>query len=188
MPRELRPRFQVCSDETAEVVLGRIDHRLRARDCPLSGFVAEDRAVIHVPASRQRLWSAELRVEVARRDDATVVEGRYAPHPHVWVTYVIVLAAVVVGVTVAVVFALAEWSMGQPPVALYALAPLLLIGGATYAAAFVGQGFASEEMDELRAFLDEALEPGTALRSHIRNLRPAEEHRSAGADTARGGR
>jgi hypothetical protein len=173
MVRELRPRFEVRSDEAPSVVLERLHSRLRSRDCPLKGYVAEERAVLHVPPSRQHLWSAELRLDVKGRDDGgAVVEGMYAPHPHVWITYVIVLAAVVVGVTVALVFALAQWSMNERPVALYALVPLLVLGAVTYGLAFVGQGFATEEMDELRAFLDEALEPPTALRSEIRNRDP----------------
>jgi hypothetical protein len=104
-----------------------------------------------------------------------------APHPHVWFTYVALMAVAVVGLTVAVTFALAEWSMNQRPVALWALPPLLVMAAAGYALAFVGQGFAADEMDELRAFLDEAVESGAALPSHIRNLRPAETEGSAQA-------
>jgi hypothetical protein len=173
MSREARPRFEVSTDETAEVLLERLRARLRSSDCPLGGYVAEERVVLFVPPPRQRLWSAELRIDIVRRGEATVLAGMYAPHPHVWITYVILLAAVVVGLTVVVVFALVEWSMNEPPVALYALAPLLLVGTATYAMAFVGQKFATDEMDELRAFLDETVESDVALSSHIRNTRPA---------------
>lgn len=174
MARELRPWFEVRSDEAPSLLLERFRARLRSKDCPLGGYVAADRAVLHVPPSRQRLWSAELRLEVTTRDDGggSVITGVYAPHPHVWVTYVILLAAVVVGVTVALVFALAEWSLNQRPVALYALIPLLVIGAIVYATAFIGQGFATHEMDELRVFLDETLEPSAELRSHVRHRRP----------------
>jgi hypothetical protein len=174
MARELRPRFEVCSHEAADALLERVALRLRSADCAISGYVAEQRIVIYVPPARQRLWSAELRVDVVCRDGGTVLAGMYAPHPHVWVTYTIVLAAVVMGVTAVLVFAFAQWSMNQPPVALYGLVPLVFIGAATYGLAFVGQGFASEEMDEMRAFLDDAVVESAPLRSHIRNLRPGE--------------
>jgi hypothetical protein len=175
MSRVLRPRFEIRTEEAAEVLLERIDHRLRSRNCPFIGYVVEGRAVIHVPRTRQRLWSAELRVAIGRQGEATVVEGLYAPHPHVWVTYVILLAAVVVGITAAVVFTLVELSLDQRPAALFALPPLLLVGAAAYAMAFIGQGLATDEMDELRTFLDEALCAGPGLPSHIRNLRPGED-------------
>ena len=100
---------------------------------------------------------------------------------------VILLAAVVVGLTVVGVFALAEWSMNQKPIALYALLPLLLVGAGAYVLAFVGQGFASEEMDELRAFLDQALDSEAALPSHIRHLRPAEPGSATAAPLGRRG-
>jgi hypothetical protein len=174
MLRELRPRFDLQRDEPASVLLDRISFRLRSGDCSLCGFVAEDRVALYVPPARQRLWSAELRADVIRQGNTTLLECRYAPHPHVWITYVITLAVIIIGITAALVFALAELSMHQPPVALFAFIPLLLLGVALYAAAFVGQGFAVDEMDELRAFLNEALQSGTALPSHIRNLRPQE--------------
>lgn len=175
MRRRLRPRFEIHRDETADVLLERVRVRLRSNDCAVSGYITADRVVVHVPAARQRFWSAELRVDAVQRGESTTLQGVYAPHPHVWVTYVIVLAAMAVGITAALVFALAEWSMHERPVALYALLPLLAIGAATYASAFVGQGFASDEMDELRIFLEEALEPAAPLHSHIRNLRPGDE-------------
>lgn len=183
MPREARPRFELSTDESADVLLGRMGSRLRSRDCPLGGYVAENRVVLYVPPARQRLWSAELRVDVVRAGPATVLAGMYAPHAHVWITYVILLAAAVVGLTVAVVFGLVQWSMNERPSALFALAPLLLLGGATYATAFIGQKFATDEMDELRGFLEEALEPDSASPSHVRNTRPtstAARPRSAG--------
>lgn len=172
MLRQLRPRFELQLEEAAGVLLDRISFRLRSGDCSLCGFVAEDRFALYVPPARQRLWSAELRVDVVRRGDDTVLECQYAPHPHVWVTYAITVAAVIIGATVALVFALAELSMHQPPVALYALGPLLVLALALYAGAFIGQGFAVDEMDELRQFLTEALQSHAALPSHIRNLRP----------------
>ncbi|HEX2872206.1 MAG TPA: hypothetical protein VHP33_13135 [Polyangiaceae bacterium] len=173
MPREVRPRFEIRREEPAGPLLERVSLRLRARECPLCGFVADDRIALYVRPSRQRLWSPELRVDVTQQGEVTVLQGMYAPHPHVWITYVAVLAIVVVGLVSAVTFALVEASMNQRPVALYALLPLLAIGGAAYALAFVGQGFAADEMDELRAFLDDALDAGGALSSHIRNLRPS---------------
>jgi hypothetical protein len=172
MGREVRPRFEVRREEPASLILDRLSLRLRVRDCPLCGGVAEDRVTLYVPPARQQLWSPELRVDVIRDGDATVLQGMYAPHPHVWITYVALLAFTVVGLTAALTFALAEWSMNQRPVALYALPPLFAVGTAAYALAFVGQGFAGDQMDELRAFLDEALEAAAPLPSHIRNLAP----------------
>jgi hypothetical protein len=172
MGREVRPRFEVRREEPASLILDRVSLRLRARDCPLCGGVAEDRVTLYVPPARQQLWSPELRVDVIRQGDETVLQGMYAPHPHVWITYVALLAFTVVGLTAATTFALAEWSMNQRPVALYALLPLLALGTTAYALAFVGQGFAGDQMDELRAFLDETLEAAAPLPSHIRNLAP----------------
>lgn len=172
MPREVRPRFEVRYAEPADALLERVSVRLRSAGSPLCGFVAEDRISLYVPPARQKLWSPELRIDVLREANVTVLQGMYAPHPHVWVTYVVVLASVLVGLMSALTFGFVQWSMGEAPLALYALLPLLAVGGVAYSLAFVGQGFASEEMDELRAFLDEALEAGAALPSHVRNLRP----------------
>jgi hypothetical protein len=180
MSREIRPRFEIETDEDPRAVLDRVSKRLRSGSCPLCGVVAEGRAELYVPPARQRLWSPELRVEVRDGERGSVLEGRYAPHPHVWMAYAAILAVTAIAATAALTFALAEWMMREPMVALYALLPLALVGGGTYTLAFVGQRLATSEMDELRAFLDDVVRSSVPLPSGVRSRVP-----EAGSGVAR---
>jgi hypothetical protein len=168
MPREIRPRFEIETEESVAALMERMSRRLRSPDCPLCGVVADGRIEVYVSPARQRLWSAELQVEVRGTERGASLQGRYAPHPHVWMAYAAILALVAIAATAAVTFALAEWSLHQPMLAFYTLPPLALIGGVTYALAFVGQGLATDEMDELRAFLDDVVFSSVAVPSGVR--------------------
>jgi hypothetical protein len=175
MRREIRPRFEITSEEDLASFMGRMSLRLRASAGFVCGVAAAGRVELYVPPSRQRLWSPELVVEVRATDEGTVLEGRYGPHPHVWVGYAALFAVVAVGITASLVFAFAEWTMKVSPVALYALGPLALVGAILYVFAFVGQGLAADQMDELRAFLDEVVYASAPVASGVRNRVPVPE-------------
>ncbi|HEX7668665.1 MAG TPA: hypothetical protein VF395_03735 [Polyangiaceae bacterium] len=87
--------------------------------------------------------------------------------------YAAILALVLVAAVAALTFALAEWMIHEPLVALNALPPLALMGGVTYSLAFVGQGLATDEMDELRAFLDDVVLSSVPRPSGVRCRVPA---------------
>jgi len=172
MPRAIRPQFEVETDEHMDALMARISSRLRSPDCPLCGVVAEGRVELYVPPARQRLWSPELQIDARATEHGTLLEGRYAPHPHVWMAYAVVLALSAVSGVATLTFALAEWTMRSRMTALYALPPVALIFAVTYCLAFVGQGLATDEMDELRAFLDDAVSSRVPRPSGVRNRVP----------------
>ncbi len=174
MKREIRPRFEVETEERMDELMARVTRLLRAPDCPLCGVVASGRIELYVPPARQRLWSPELQLDVRRSERGTVLEGTYAPHPHVWVGYVAVTAVALVAMVAAFTFAIAQWMMRTPTVALYAIPPLALVCAGTYALAFVGQRLATDEMDELRAFVDDVVFSSVPLPSGIRSRVPDE--------------
>lgn len=178
MTREIRPRFEVETDERMDTLLARISARLRSPQCTLCGIVAVDRIELYVPAARQRFWSPELQIDVHTTEHGTLLEGRYAPHPHVWMAYAVLLALSVVSAVAILTFAFAEWSMDRPMTALYALPSVSLVFGVTYCLAFVGQGLATSEMDELRAFLDDAISSGAPRHSGVRHRVPTKPEAS----------
>ncbi len=169
-------------EQPAERLLGRMERRLRAPGCALCGLVAPTRIELQVPPERKRLWSPELRVEVKQVDGAWHLSGTYGPHPHVWTMFVGVYAGLSFAAFLALIFALAQLTLDEPPRALYLLPALLLLAAGARALAFVGQELAKPQIDELRAFFDETLAQaqaadGAPRRSGVRALRPDEDGR-----------
>jgi hypothetical protein len=171
--RELRPRFELETEEATTDLLARASRRLRAPGCPLCGIAGEGRIELYVPPARQRLWSPELRVDVWPEQGGTRLVGTYGPHPHVWMAYAALLALVLVASVAALTFALAEWTMQRPMHSLLALPPLGLVAAVLYSLAFVGQRLAAPEMDELRAFLEDVVHSSVPLPSGVRSRIPA---------------
>jgi hypothetical protein len=169
MGARLRPKFELMIPETAERLLDRMAARLRSKESPLCGVVTPVRIELHVPPSRQHLWSPELRIDVQSASGGCRLVGTYGPHPHVWTLFVGIYAALGFGTFVALTFGLSQWLIGARASALYLL-PLLLLGAlGLRSLAFFGQDLGHDQMDELRAFLDEVVAEAEAPSSALPN-------------------
>jgi hypothetical protein len=162
MRAPLRPTFELTVAEPAELLLERAARRLQTRGCSLCGIVTSERIELHVPPARQHLWSPALRIDVRPEADASRLRGIYGPHPHVWMLFAGAYGVLAFGVFVALTFVLAQWTLGQRVSALYALGVLLLLAVGMRFLALLGQGLGTEQMDELRAFLDDVIAEGAA--------------------------
>jgi hypothetical protein len=177
---ELRPKFELALELGAERLLERLDRRLRTPGCSLCGVVTPTRIELQVPLSRKRLWSPELRVEVERAGGGCHLTGTYGPHLHVWTLFVGIYAGLSFFAFLALIFALAQWTLAESPRALFVLPLLVLLALAARSLAFVGQGLAQQQIDELRAFLDQTIADAAdqvPRRSGVRALKPTHAER-----------
>ena len=175
----LRPRGELAISETAELLLERAESRLRSPSCSLCGLVSPTRIELHVPPSRKHLWSPELRIDVRQEGEQCRLVGTYGPHPHVWTLFVGVYAVLAFLAFLAVIFAVAQWTLQSEISALYVLLGLLLLAVGARLLAFVGQGLGRDQIVELRAFLDEVIAEGAPQSSAPRRSGV----RAAGAPT-----
>lgn len=190
MGATLRPKFELTISEPAERLLERMERRLRAADCALCGVVTPSRIELQVPPARKHLWSPELRVEVWQDGAACRLTGAYGPHPHVWTMFLAVYAGLSFVAFLALIFVLAEYTLGEPLQALYLLPALVLLAVGARSLAFVGQGLAKPQIEELRAFLDDTIARADAAesaprRSGVRALKP-ESEQDGGSSRASG--
>jgi hypothetical protein len=93
----------------------------------------------------------------------------YGPHPHVWLTFAAAYGTLAFSAFVALIFATAEWLLGERLNGLYAFALLAVFTALVRSLAFVGQGLGGPQMDELYAFLEGVLAqsaPGDSVPRH----------------------
>lgn len=155
-----RPRFTLDLSLPPDQVTERVRVRLAAPDAKVRGSVYRRTLLLMVRKEDAHFWSPQLDVQL---DDApgggTRLAAMFAPHPQIWTSFVaiqFVFALLSIG---AAVFLTSSWMLGRELLTpSLALGAMLFGGGFSYGAAYVGQGFGSEQMYELRAFLDHCLE------------------------------
>lgn len=157
MTARLRPRFEYVAPCPAEAAPARLRDALERGGAQIRGRVFGEHAVLHVPSGEERVWSPFLSLDLVWHEEGTLVRGLFGPKPSIWSLFVAAYAICGFGAVFALGFAYAQWSLGQPPWALWVL-PVAALGAlATYTFARYGQQRGRGQMDALRGFLDDAL-------------------------------
>lgn len=149
-----------------EVIVERVRAQLD-RGGVVTGSTFRRTLLLTIRDEDRHFWTPHLDVQLVDTPAGTRLDGTFAPHPQIWTAFVAVqflFALLSVG---AGVFLISRVSLGgsllEPALVLGAM---LFGGGFSYGAAYVGQGIGSEQMYELRAFLDEALREPKLADSH----------------------
>ncbi len=154
-----RPRFSFEVPQAPDAVTARVRERLAQGGGAVTGSVFRRTLLLTVRPETTHFWSPHLDVQLDETAaGGTRVSAVFAPHPKIWTTFVGVqlifaLLSIAAGVWVTSALMLGN-DLWLP---LGALAAMLFGGGFTYGAAYVGQGVGSEQMYELRAFLEVAV-------------------------------
>lgn len=153
-----RPRFTLDLDIPPHEVLERVRARLAA-DPKVTGKLFRRTMDLTVREEDAHFWSPHLDVQLADTDGGgTRLSAMFAPHPQIWITFVGVQFLFGVFALCSAIYLLSVYVLGHDvTVPLVAFVFFMVGGGLAYGAAYVGQGFGSEQMYELRSFLDRAL-------------------------------
>jgi hypothetical protein len=159
-----RPRFTLELPLSPEVIVERVRVYLEDAQAAakVEGSVFRRTLLLTVRAEHRHFWSPHLDVQLEEvKGGGTKLYAVFAPHPQVWTSFVAVqllfgLLSIGAGVWVTSMLMLDR----DPWLAVGTLGLMLFGGGFAYGAAYVGQGVGSEQMYELRAFLDAALREG----------------------------
>ncbi len=153
-----RPRFTLSLTSSPEQVVERVRAKL-AEDPKVEGSLFRRGLLLTVKPAHRHFWSPHLDVHLEDADGGgTTLSAIFAPHPQIWTGFVAVqllFGLLSVGAGVWVTSALMLGNDLWLPLGL--LAAMLFGGGFSYGAAYVGQGLGSEQMYELRSFLDDAV-------------------------------
>jgi hypothetical protein len=154
----VRPRFTLDLAIAPDQVVERVRTHL-AVDRKVSGSLSRRTLLLTVREEDAHFWSPHLDVQL---DDAaegcTRLSAVFAPHPQIWAAFVAVQLVFGLLSAAAAIYLTSVLMLGTDPIVPFiALVAFLVGGGLAYGAAYVGQGFGSEQMYELRAFLDRAL-------------------------------
>lgn len=162
----MRPTFEIRMEVDRQAVLAQIRKRLRERGCGAGGSVLREGAEIHTCESQQHFWSPTLSVQVETREGTTVLRGRFAPSPSVWMLFMGVYGIIAMAGLAALVFGLSQLSLGLQPVAFWGVPASIALGAFVYGAVFIGQGLGAEEMHMQRSLVERAVEDAHDAAEH----------------------
>jgi hypothetical protein len=160
----MRPTFEVALRCRPEALLAAFRRRLDSGHAPLRGLVTRRHVFLRIPKSRQHFWSPRLELELRPSPDEAqelggtqprTLHGRFTPHPNVWGLFMAIYLLLGIAGCAGLVWGLSQWTLGQTPWALAAVPLSIALIGFVYGAAFIGQGLGSEQMYELRSFVDD---------------------------------
>lgn len=149
-----RPRFELEVGLPADRVSRMLEHGLQTAECPCVGSVTRRHAWIHIRDEDRHFWSPTLDLTLEEVPDGTVLRGRFAPHPSIWTGFVFIYAALGVLGTIAAMYGIAQLTLGQPALGFAVSLGCAGLIGFVYGAAFIGQGLGSDQMTDIRIFLD----------------------------------
>jgi len=166
----MRPLFRLRLPIAREHLLDTIRAGLAQPSSNIVGRVLRKHVELTVQPSAQHFWSPHLSVDLIDEGEDTVLRGRYAPHPHLWMFITAVYGLLGLGALCAGIFGFSQWTLGWNPWALWVLPACAVLVSLTWLASAVGQHLAEPQMHELQQFFDRcmlrasdpppALEPG----------------------------
>lgn len=153
----MRPRFTVFSEKPPHIILENLATFLLEKKSPLIASYADHHVVLKFPPQYRHTWSPQLSLTVDPHQGGSQIRGLIGPSPNVWTKFIFIFGGLGVVTLFALMWGLAQWSLHQPPHALWALP--FTIGGfiMAYLSSKAGQRLAHDEMLILKDFIDAAL-------------------------------
>lgn len=154
-----RPRFSVEVTGAADAISASVKARLAQGHAVVEGSVHPRTVNLWVKPPHRHFWSPHLDLQLTETPNGTTrLDGLFAPHPQVWTAFIALQLLFALLSIAAGIFLISQLTLGGLVLeAALSLVAMLVGGGLAYGAAYVGQGLGSEQMYELRAFLDQAL-------------------------------
>lgn len=154
----MRPTFEVQVPHPKVELVRLVQAELRQPPWNSTSLVFDDYAELHIPPSERRYWSPHLSLSFDGDESYTRVHGRFAPRQEVWTLVWIIYLALAFTAFFALIFAYAQWTLGQSTwVGMVAGAAIAGIG-ILYVISYIGQQLSSDHMLTLRTNWSSILE------------------------------
>ena len=157
--RPLRPTFVLHVPYSADEASDRLQDLLRTENPKVRGQAVQHHMMLTLKDRERRFWSPWLSLEIRKEVgvDDTRVYGRFSPEPGLWMGFMMTYFALGVIACFAAVWGTSQWVLNAPPTALWILPLAAVLALALWVATRMGQGLAAEEMQQLRAVIEESL-------------------------------
>jgi len=158
----MRPGFRIPVLGDGSTVLEHLLRQLETPGTDLSGQVAGRHAFLQTPEKRRSLLSPFLNLELEEGPDGMHLVGRFSPAPNVWTGFMALYIFLGLIGLAGLIFGWAQTTVDEFAWGFIAFPVSGGLIAFVYGAALIGQGLTADEMYELRAFVDRAVEKKTS--------------------------
>ncbi len=158
MPRtpQIRPKCNLKVDVSARSMLRQIQDQLKERQ-DIKGRIVNNHVYLHHPEKQQHYWSPELHVTILEEEGRTTVKGIAGPNGKVWATFMVFYGLAIMLFIFGGSLGLAEWYLGMHSVWIWSIPVSVVLYVMILLAAQYGQRLGSEQLIQLREYLDDAI-------------------------------
>ncbi len=116
---------------------------------------------LKVAPDQRRFWSPHLNVQASDVEDGSQLFCRFSPRPEVWTMFMAIYLVTACLIFAASIWGYVQWFLGDTPWALLFI-PIGLVGIVVlHVASLIGQSLSADQMEQLRARLDELIAQAT---------------------------
>jgi hypothetical protein len=174
----MRPSFVSTARCPSDDAIAVLKQRIKGNPDGIRAAFSKRQAVLHGCVEKQRFWSPRLDVTIEEVEDlsetapsesdgsvlaTTRVSGTFSPRAEIWTGLVFAIGTLLVASLFALMFGLAQITLGWAPWALLIPVVALLLAAGIYASALIGQGLSGDEMPRLRSYVDTCLKEAEEL-------------------------
>ncbi|UTW65918.1 hypothetical protein KFE94_14845 [bacterium SCSIO 12643] len=163
MSDHLRPRFRYYVPTPPKELAEQFKAIFKDPERKFIGTALKYHVVVDFPEKDRHFWSPQLDLNLEKYEKGTLIRGLIGPRPNVWTVFMFFNAiAGVLGIG-GTIIGVGQWSMENPPLALWLLPISIIIFSVVYFAGKTGKKIAHPESVELHEFLIQNLRDYTEL-------------------------
>ena len=156
-PYRVRPRFQIDTAYSMEVLTEKINAALAGENAPCRGQAKHGYATLYLPKVEQHYWSPQLTLSYEESEKGTLIRGLYGPRPAVWTMFIFFYSLIAFAFIVISVIGFSNFSLGHSASILFVVPILFMTFLTLYFVAYCGQRLGHDQMLTLHGFLEETL-------------------------------
>jgi len=158
----IRPRFKEEITITPEQIKEKMKQALSENKNTCHGKIVQNHVILSIPPDQQHYWSPQLSIELEAKDSGTIIRGLYGPKPAVWTLFVFFYSAIGFFTLMGLIYGLSQMMLKMDPFALWSvpIGGLIIVG--LFVVSKIGQGLSQNQMHQLKAFIDKALQSSSA--------------------------
>lgn len=158
----VQPAFTLDIPLSTEQLMPRIRKTIKERDDRDLIGTAGACVDLKVSPQERRFWSPHLNVQASDVDQGTQLFCRFSPRPEIWTMFMAIYLVTACLIFAASIWGYVQWFLGQTPWALLFI-PIGVVGIlGLHVVSLLGQGLSADQMDQLRARLDDLLAKAAA--------------------------
>lgn len=167
-PPRLRPRFKLALPCSATRAAERLRGALADDGYPFRGNGYGHHFVLRVPEAERHFWSPQLSLDLEDAEGGgALMRGLFGPHPSIWTLFVAAYGVAIFCAVTGLIFGLSQWTLGQSPIALWAVPGAALLAGLTYGIGLIGRRLGYEQVLQLRDVIDDVFADAPEMQADV---------------------